>query len=337
VNVPARSGELGDWVSRQRKSKRDGELSKKRILLLAKIGFDWSPPMFPPPRKNTDDDWFAKLEELREYYVQHRSVNVPSSWATGLGNWVYRQRKTKNTMSPERKAQLERLPGWSWDASSETMRAFSKPRKSDSDKWEKGFSCLSEFIAQEGHAMVPKDYKTVDGYRLGQWSSGQRKVKDAMSPERKARLESLPGWCWNLLSGQWEKGFRYLNEFTCREGTANVLMRYKTEDGYPIGSWVATQRATKDTMSLECKVRLEALPGWSWDANSDKWEAGFRCLQKFVDQEGHARVAQDFRMNDEYPLGSWVSVQRKAKEKISMERKARLEALPGWVWRADKK
>ena len=66
---------------------------------------------------------------------------------------------------------------------------------------------------------------------------------------------------------------------------------------------------------------------------ADAWEEGFQQLAAFVAHEGHARVPQTRRDGD-VALAVWVQRQRYANKKgrLSPERQARLEALPGWSW-----
>ncbi len=115
VNVPARLTGLGSWVSIQRKNKRTGTLSKERIDLLDKIGFDWEPPMSPPPRKNTDADWSLRYKELRDYKAAYGDTNVPGLWVTGLGRWASTQRQARKNgkLSEERTRLLEEI-GFEW-------------------------------------------------------------------------------------------------------------------------------------------------------------------------------------------------------------------------------
>ena len=186
-------------------------------------------------------------------------------------------------------------------------------------------------------ARVPYYHKTEKGYRLGQWVGVQRASKETLSADRIARLESLSGWVWDAINELWEEGYSELLAFVELEGHAKVPLRFKTADGYKIGRWVSSQRRNKDKMSAERKARLEAVPDWVWDPVNELWEEAYTELQAFVEREGHARVPTKYKTEEDYKLGSWVSMQRTYKDKLSNDRVARLESLPGWVWSAKKR
>ncbi|MSO19260.1 MAG: helicase, partial [Acidobacteria bacterium] len=135
-------------------------------------------------------------------------------------------------------------------------------------QWEEGFAHLQVFQQREGHCFVPQSFKTNDGYKLGTWVSHQRALSDSMSAERRQRLAQL-GFVWDPFAQQWEEGFAHLQVFQQREGHCRVLRNFKTNDGYRLGSWVSTQRATSDSISAERRQRLDQL-GFVWDMRDIK-------------------------------------------------------------------
>ncbi len=264
--------------------------------------------------------WFGLLEL---YIEREGNLKVPRGFKTedgfSLGSWIHDQRTNKNynKLTPDRVKRLEVLPGWSWDAIT--------------DQWEENFSRLLKFIDHEGHARVPTGFKIEDGFNLLAWVRSQRTNKDTLPPDRVKRLEVLPGWSWNVLTDQWEEGFSCLVEFIEREGHARVLKGFITESGLNLGRWISTQR-NNNKLPPDRVKRLEALPGWSWDAYSDKWEEGFSCLHQFVEREGHARVPLRYVTEGGFNLGFWVKNQRTRKYNSSPDQIMRLEALPNWSW-----
>lgn len=316
---------LGQWVVNRRRGK-DILLPAYRAQLEALPGWSWDVH---------SDRWEEGFRHLKEFSDREGHANVISDHITSdgynLGGWVGKQRTEKNTMSSERKQQLEALPNWTWAKNwGERLEIFS-------EKWEEGFQYLKEYALREGHSKVPKLFKTANGYRLGLWVGTQRVKKDEMLPERKARLEALPGWVWGRLADKWEEGFHYLELYVEREGDAKVPSKYVAADGYRLGTWVNHQRAAKDGMHPERKIRLEEISGWSWSESSpyvrQEWDAWLACLRDFIDKEGHSRVPSKYVTANGHRLGNWVNEQRARKESMPAERRARLEALSGWVWR----
>ena len=237
-----------------------------------------------------------------------------------MGFWVFNLRQKEKQLTPEQVTRLESLADWVWSVSE--------------FQWEEGFSCLETFVEQKGHAQVPRNYKTEDGYKLGGWVEKQRTRKERLTPEKIKRLDLLEEWVWSVLEFQWEQMFSYLQAFVEREGHASVPRSYKTEDGYSLGNWVINHRRRKNQLTPEQIIRLESLEGWVWNSREFKWEQGFSYLQEFVEKGGHARVPQSYKTEDGYQLGAWVNTKRvdKKKNKLTPEQITRLESLDGWVW-----
>jgi superfamily II DNA or RNA helicase len=219
------------------------------------------------------------------------------------------------------------------------VRAFNaRLVEQTTSSWEFWFGLLERFTEREGHARVPVGYRE-DGYALGRWINKQRTAfgKARLGTERERRLAALPGWTWDVNEAAWEEALARLLAYVESEGSARVSTAYK-HDGFALGLWVSAQRTqfATGTLSRERQRRLAALPGWTWDALQIRWDEAFDRLVEYVTREGSARIAQD-HVEDGFPLGRWVSKQRGAYSKgtLNPERQKRLAALPGWTWQPD--
>ena len=164
-----------------------------------------------------------------------------------------------------------------------------------------------------------------------------------IKPIRFCRADNLSGsgdWAplvsnsWNSASNtaRWERGFAALSRFREREGHCRTS-RYHVEGKFDLGQWVFIQRYRKDDLSVERKRRLDRI-GFIWNWNEYRWENGFKNLLKFRSREGHCRVPI-LHNEGRFRLGWWVSTQRAKRQKLSGERKARLNKL-AFVWKPDR-
>jgi superfamily II DNA or RNA helicase len=316
---------LGSWVRKQRHYKDIPTIStpERKQRLESLPGWVWNP---------LDLAWEKAFRILSDFVELEGHASPANVYETPegfkLGAWIGNQRRNRKVgrLSPHREQKLEALKGWVWDL----IEA----------RWEEGFRHLTEFVELEGHAVPPNDYKSADGFHLSVWVTSQRtyRRKGDLAPERVKKLETLEGWVWDPLEANWEEGFQHLTEFVEQEGHAAPPDRYKSADGFRLGSWVGNQRGDQKVgrLSPERGQKLEALKGWVWDLIEARWEEGFRHLTEFVELEGHAVPPSVYKSADGFRLGSWITNLRtyKRKDELSPERVTKIEALEGWVWHA---
>ena len=264
------------------------------------------------------ESWEFWLGLLEQYVENESNCTVPRNYKTDgghkLGFWAGKQRSAKDTMPADRINRLSAL-GYVWDPYLES--------------WNLGFIHLRQYVKNKGHCRVKMNHTAEDGYKLGNWVGTQRRNKDKLSIIMVEKLEAL-GFVWDSSEELWEKGFSELQDFEKTKQHCRVPVRYKTESGFTLGSWVATQKARKDNLSPGKFERLNAL-GVVWDVRLDYWEAGFGHLKKFHDKNNHCRVKQRYKTVEEYALGHWVSVQRLQKNNLSIDQIKKLDQI-GFIW-----
>jgi superfamily II DNA or RNA helicase len=308
-NVPAAHREgmlrLGRWVNHLRVI--GDTISAERKQRLHAIGFVWD------VRHSQWEEGFTALSQFkaREGHCLCSGNHVEGTFK--LGGWVDRQRARSDKMLTERRQRLDSI-GFIWDV-----------RESE---WKQGFAALTQFKAREGHCRVPKLHME-ETFKLGQWVNNLRGNKDKLPSERKRGLEVM-GMDWNARESRWEEGFAALTKFTAREGHCRVPLKH-SEGAFNLAKWVRKQRAIQNTISSERKQRLDAIEV-IWGVLDSGWEEGFAALNKFKAREGHCRVPAR-HMEGKFNLGQWVTVRRRDKDTLPVERRNRLDAT-GFVWEA---
>jgi superfamily II DNA or RNA helicase len=200
------------------------------------------------------------------------------------------------------------------------------------ESWDEWFGYLAKYCQINGDCLVPQRYVLENGLKLGSWLAVQRIKYSHLSPNRKYLLESLPGWSWNPLEDFFDLGLKYLKDYVDEYGDCLVHLDFINAEGYRLGVWVANRRANKNFLSNEKIALLESLPRWSWSPTDDAWFEGFKYLTEYSKEHKNSFVPQRLVLRNGFPLGNWVTRQRRFKDKLSPERKSLLEALPEWSW-----
>ncbi len=317
---------LGSWLATQRKvrsGKQFGLLDKKRIEKLDKIGMRWE--------SVNDISWQRFYVTAKEYFEERGDLNVKINYVTKsgvrLGNWIanlrtYKRNGIKNNYLTEERIELLEKIGMTW---SQIDFLF-----------ERNYVAAMEYYRENGDLLVPVEYISKDGIRLGRWIANLRNKKGgALSSSQKQRLDEI-GMAWEgAYSKAWERGFAYAKKYFDRYGNLNVAGSYKTEDGFKLGDWLSNQREKfrVDKLESDRKVRLDAI-GMVWE-KEDSWEVRFQLAKAYFEEYGNLRIPAGYKVNGIW-LNKWVSEQRliyqgKRKTTLSPTRIKRLETI-GMVW-----
>jgi hypothetical protein len=188
--------------------------------------------------------WEKGISALSKFKAREDHCQVPRHYVEGdyrLGQWVSVQRLGRDSMSAERRKRLDAI-GFVWD-----WREY---------LWENGIAALTKFKARKGHCRVPSLH-IERKFKLGQWVSVQRSRGNAMSVERRRRLDAF-GFVWDRFEYAWEQRFVALTKFKTREGHCRVPSLH-IEGKIKLGPWVIGQRSKKDKMPAKRRTRLNKI------------------------------------------------------------------------------
>jgi superfamily II DNA or RNA helicase len=144
-------------------------------------------------------------------------------------------------------------------------------------------------------------------------------------------------------SPMWESYYGLLKAAVARRGTAAAITATTTEQGRPLGHWVAVQRMQYRRRDLDPDRarRLSEIHGWHWSAAAAIDHRSLAVLRDLARRTG--TVAENptapsayanLCAGDRRPLGFWVASQiaKRHDGELDPDLEQSLAELPGWSW-----
>ncbi len=199
--------------------------------------------------------------------------------------------------------------------------------------WDYGYQQLQDFVEQHGHARVPLNAVTDNGFPLGAWVRGNRRRRDQLTVEQVTKLESLPNFAWDLQEARWRDAYQRLQDFIAQNGHARVPSGYVCPDGFALYAWLDGQRTEwkAGALAADRESALRAA-GFEFAPMQRRWQIGMEHLREFVGEFGHASPSQNYVSPDGFLLGQWTHHVRARRNRLTAEESADVTSQPGWVW-----
>ncbi len=285
--------------------------------------------------------WDYMFDEAKKYYEQHGDLEVPTKYKTeqgySLGHWLATQRKVRRgeqfgILGENRIAKLDSI-GMVWDSYKDLS-------------WKKNYAAAKEYYAEHGDLRIPATYTTEMGIKLGAWITNLRNYRkngaqsNYLTEERIAALDEI-GMVWDVPDMLWERNYAAARDYYAKHGNLDVSISYVTSDGIKLGIILCNLRNAYRGTNKSYKLTQSQIDGLNeigmiWTPRFDRaWEKGYAYLQTYYEENGNADVPTMYVANDGYRLGAWACDQRERVDKITDERKARLDSL-GFVWNKEK-
>ena len=325
-NVPRKFGPLGNWVQKQRlsyKLQKEGNeynitkpsysslpppLSQEQIILLDNIGFIWDIHEYK---------YQCNLDQLKEYYVMHLNIDVPSAidgeYRT-LYKWLCRQKEEykkylngeKSKLTDERRRALENLGFYigMFDTNIIEEKTGIRPKRVS---WEERYEQLLKFKNDHGNCNVPtndENYSTLSGWVQHQRAEKKKKdrgAKSRLSDTKEDKLNRV-GFIWSIKDWNWNQRLDELRKYAALNGHCNVPTRDSE-----LGAWVMTQRIQYGKGNLS-EDRIQSLNGlgFVWDMHQLAWLRNYDELRSYLQ-------SKDVNLQSISHLGPWIATQRAEK------------------------
>lgn len=264
-------------------------------------------------------DWKVNVGKLEAHYKMHGDFNVAfrKDKDRHLSRWIENIRKYPGKLPVEVRNELIRI-GFDFKVSSD---------------WDAVFYKLEAFYQKHGHTNIPPGQKQYE--LLFDWIINQRRAKSLLTTAQIEKLNGL-GFDWSLQNDRdlrWEEKYQQLISFRKEHGHTKVTYGFKENPA--LGMWVSAQRYNRTQNKLP-QERIEKLSAvgflWKEDVAKMKYDAWEKRYSELLDyQKMHGHIDRLQILKDHYQLGLWVGSQLARQDRISPDRKQKLDQV-GLQW-----
>ncbi|MCD8397019.1 MAG: Helicase associated domain protein [Lachnospiraceae bacterium] len=146
----------------------------------------------------------------------------------------------------------------------------------------------------------------------------------------------------DTLSASWDLMFDLAKAYYEEHGSLEMKATYVTEEGYPLGQWVFTQRGIRKGTGHGClteeRIRKLDSIGMVWESFQDQlWEKNYAAAKTYYETHGNLDVKWDYVTEEGIPLGEWLCSIRTfekagARQKYLTRERVRLLNDIGMIW-----
>ena len=268
--------------------------------------------LFQKLQTNLSSAWETYYIAARQYYREKGNLKVPKSYQTQtgltLGSWIQTQRRVRagsvtGNLSEEKVRKLDEI-GMVWDSKDQS--------------WNEALRELQAYYEEHGNLDVKARYVTEHGFRLGRWVCNLRtKVKNkgldqALTKEQQEELEKL-GMIWDRNGEKWEEYFREAQGYYLEHGDLEVPVKYVTENGVPLGRWLAEigsqlseKNACRSSLEERQLERLRKIGFKTEKKTVRQWNEKYALAKNYYEEYGNLNVPVSYSVNG-VKLGRWIS------------------------------
>jgi hypothetical protein len=199
-------------------------------------------------------------------------------------------------------------------------------------KWGVHYNEAKQFYIENNHLLIEKNYKTNDGYSLGNWIQKQRNKyfdisKNKLTPLQIQLLNDIE-MVWSLNDYRWNLNYNEAKKYYIEHNHLRIPYIYEV-NGLKLGKWIHTQRKAFKNQS-DCKISNEHIQmlddiGMIWEVFDNNWNNYYSDLVDYYYEYGHIDIPSSYITKEKKKLGLWLWTQKKdykngflSKDKIAL-------------------